>query len=849
MSTEDIQEILDPSLEENLRLQAIIKQLHVRVKQLEDEVAHLRGAKVVLFHVLRCLCMSHCLGNLQHESLRASEDGNDVDTESMLHQASIAKKRSASPFLDAGPSTSVAPDADIDSTRPRSSKKPRMKAEVVIERPSSRAGQKAKQRTSIIPKVELKEDPKVPIEPEEVRSEQVAIDGLADIEEIPRAGDNDGDRGEEIPRAKDGNDRSDEAWASATAALSVRNTHLLCLALHLTSKTSYPADVKIDVKKGLELDAATVQTRIDAIGRDPFPVTLEPAIRNVWVSRDYMRVAYGGNMQETFPNIGEEMLKKHGLNDFFYLNLSYHPNGPKEPGFPGLWFDSAPSNREDDRPARTFVRLRSSKWLYVGQYIFRNSPPLSQEEWLLQSTQVQNTWARQILRQGWGWKVRARITYRRDHMREPTQQELRDAMEAEQAFKDITARGHTCCHLGITAIKCVGYDEEFQRKIAAEFSTWEPPPKKTTGGRKGSKANGKGRGRVAKQQKEGDEDGNEEHGANKKKGKGRAAKRRADADSGEDDDGDGDNDEPNVWELGDDEDDDDVLVLPSTSKGTRSRPRSFPKTRASLTSLRSRRVSHMQDTQAVAHVTIGILALQGAFAEHQAMLQKLSSKTKVMVTQVRTAEELAACDALVIPGGGESIPAPVYLIMCCVLIIPTIRAESTTIALLAKLSGLLEPLREFVRTHPVWGTCAGAILLAQAIANPKQGGQELLGGVSVTIARNGWGSQVESFEAQLEVEGMRNPEVPFTGVFIRAPVILSVLPAPEGQSIRPIARLPAGLLPPALAGENAEHDQTIVGLRQGHHLLTTFHPELTHDNRFHEYFVRECVVPFVAAQA
>ncbi|KAA1478440.1 glutamine amidotransferase subunit pdxT [Dentipellis sp. KUC8613] len=234
----------------------------------------------------------------------------------------------------------------------------------------------------------------------------------------------------------------------------------------------------------------------------------------------------------------------------------------------------------------------------------------------------------------------------------------------------------------------------------------------------------------------------------------------------------------------------------------------------------------MQDTQAVAHVTIGILALQGAFAEHQAMLQKLSSKTKVVVMQVRTAEELAACDALVIPGG-----------------------ESTTIALLAKLSGLLEPLREFVRTHPVWGTCAGAILLAQAVANPKQGGQELLGGVSVTIARNGWGSQVESFEAQLEVEGMRNPEVPFTGVFIRAPVILSLLPAPEGQPIRPIARLPAGLLPPALAGGNAEHDQTIVGLRQGHHLLTTFHPELTHDNRFHEYFVQECVVPFVAAQA
>jgi len=91
------------------------------------------------------------------------------------------------------------------------------------------------------------------------------------------------------------------------------------------------------------------------------------------------------------------------------------------------------------------------------------------------------------------------------------------------------------------------------------------------------------------------------------------------------------------------------------------------------------------------------------------------------VIQVRTPEELKQCDALIIPGG-----------------------ESTTIALLARLSGLMEPLREFVKTKAVWGTCAGAILLSQAVSNPKKGGQELLGGVSVTTMRNGWGSQVTS---------------------------------------------------------------------------------------------------------
>lgn len=97
-------------------------------------------------------------------------------------------------------------------------------------------------------------------------------------------------------------------------------------------------------------------------------------------------------------------------------------------------------------------------------------------------------------------------------------------------------------------------------------------------------------------------------------------------------------------------------------------------------------------------------------------------------------------------------------------------AESTTIALLARLAGLLEPLREFLKAKPVWGTCAGAILLARAVEGAKRGGQELLGGMSVAIERNGFGSQIESFEAALEIEGLRESNRPFHGIFIRAPV-------------------------------------------------------------------------------
>ncbi|TCD66200.1 hypothetical protein EIP91_001647 [Steccherinum ochraceum] len=225
-------------------------------------------------------------------------------------------------------------------------------------------------------------------------------------------------------------------------------------------------------------------------------------------------------------------------------------------------------------------------------------------------------------------------------------------------------------------------------------------------------------------------------------------------------------------------------------------------------------------------VVIAPVALQGAFAEHQVMLKKLSLKRKICVVLVRSEEDLAKCDALILPGG-----------------------ESTTIALLARLAGLLEPLREFTKIKPVWGTCAGAILLAQEIQNPKKGGQELLGGISITVERNGWGSQVESFEAALEVEGLRDADRAFHGVFIRAPVVCSLNAKPSEPPIHVIARISAGLLPKTQTVVPHDEDdtdptdaRTIVALRQGRHLLTTFHPELTADHRIHEYFVSECVL-------
>ncbi|KAJ2912252.1 hypothetical protein MD484_g8165, partial [Candolleomyces efflorescens] len=228
-----------------------------------------------------------------------------------------------------------------------------------------------------------------------------------------------------------------------------------------------------------------------------------------------------------------------------------------------------------------------------------------------------------------------------------------------------------------------------------------------------------------------------------------------------------------------------------------------------------------------ASVVVGILALQGAFVEHEAALRRLNLSRSLDIVLVKTPEELERCHALIIPGG-----------------------ESTTIALLARLSGLLDPLRKFVIEKPVWGTCAGAILLAQTVENTKKGGQEVLGGMSISIARNGWGSQVESFEADLTVTGLTNPERPFQGVFIRAPVVVELKPTPTDPPIQVVASLSPSLLPAALASPDHSNEPKIfVALRQGNHFLTTFHPELTQDDRFHDYFIRECVIPRGASRA
>ena len=194
---------------------------------------------------------------------------------------------------------------------------------------------------------------------------------------------------------------------------------------------------------------------------------------------------------------------------------------------------------------------------------------------------------------------------------------------------------------------------------------------------------------------------------------------------------------------------------------------------------------------------VGVLALQGDFAEHQAMLSSLG----VEAVQVRLPEELAGLSGLILPGG-----------------------ESTTMGKLMTAYGLLEPLRQFGASHAIWGTCAGAILLSRDIHRD----QPLLGLMDITVQRNAFGRQVDSFETDLEVKLNGSSDFagkPYHAVFIRAPLIESVY----GEA-KVLAALPDTCKSQVRCGR-------IVAAQQGKLLATSFHPELTPDNRFHRYFL------------
>jgi pyridoxal 5'-phosphate synthase pdxT subunit len=184
---------------------------------------------------------------------------------------------------------------------------------------------------------------------------------------------------------------------------------------------------------------------------------------------------------------------------------------------------------------------------------------------------------------------------------------------------------------------------------------------------------------------------------------------------------------------------------------------------------------------------IGVLALQGDFIEHFNILKSLDVNPRL----VKLPNDLEQLQGLIIPGG-----------------------ESTTIGKLATAYRLMAPLSQFGRSHAIWGTCAGAIFLSKDVARE----QPLLGLMDIQVERNAFGRQVDSFEMDLSAPFLENGEtLPYHAVFIRAPIIKSV-----SDQVEVLLSLPDG---------------RIVAAQQGKLLATSFHPELTSDTRFHQYFL------------
>jgi len=256
------------------------------------------------------------------------------------------------------------------------------------------------------------------------------------------------------------------------------------------------------------------------------------------------------------------------------------------------------------------------------------------------------------------------------------------------------------------------------------------------------------------------------------------------------------------------------------------------------------------DTVTPQQITVGVLALQGGVIEHISLLQKAVAQLsqspadssaptpKFNFIQVRTAAQLSQCDALIIPGG-----------------------ESTTMAIVARRLGLLDPLREFVKVQhkPTWGTCAGLVMLASAASATKQGGQALIGGLDVKVLRNRYGTQIQSFVGDLRLPFLEeeNDQKPFRGVFIRAPVVEEIITSSSGAEkedddiIKMKERQRAekveilGTYPKPQAQETGmqegEGGEDIVAVRQGNVFGTSFHPELTDDVRIHVWWLKQVV--------
>ncbi|THU82992.1 hypothetical protein K435DRAFT_690410 [Dendrothele bispora CBS 962.96] len=232
--------------------------------------------------------------------------------------------------------------------------------------------------------------------------------------------------------------------------------------------------------------------RLKNVQLDLFPIDLDVTTLNTTITRDFMSNRYGGSSVSCFPTISEEKFRQHGYNDFMYLSMKYHPHAPQVPGAPGLFFQpgTASQRNTDDSELnenkiyRVFTRLSSGIWLKVGLYEFGTSEPLSVEEWTRKDMKtMRDIWSHKISTMAWGRGMRCSIRVRSQLGREATQEEYKEALGGDKKFLDVNPQEVSNAFLlgeeifSVYTMRCVGYDIEFQKTIAHQFTNWAPPPR------------------------------------------------------------------------------------------------------------------------------------------------------------------------------------------------------------------------------------------------------------------------------------------------------------------------------------------------------------------------------------
>ncbi|KAJ7123187.1 hypothetical protein C8R44DRAFT_705091 [Mycena epipterygia] len=252
-------------------------------------------------------------------------------------------------------------------------------------------------------------------------------------------------------------------------------------------------------KNAPTLSLDTIRLRLQPIGYEPYPIDLDKTTLDVTVRRDFMSKEYGGSEQETYPKIGAAFVAKTGMKHFTYLHMLCNPHCPEVPGAPGLLFDAIcpddsdldtsdddddddneddeeekdRSDSEDEKSRTLFSRLDSAVWQYQGQYVTAPAAPLTLNEWKQQSPQVRKNWAKELSVKGWGRQIRADIVLRQQLGRKPTKAEKRTALATENKFNTVTPEEITSAFdrgeviIVVSTMKCVGYNVDFQRDLAA----------------------------------------------------------------------------------------------------------------------------------------------------------------------------------------------------------------------------------------------------------------------------------------------------------------------------------------------------------------------------------------------